>query len=162
MRYVVSGLVFAIGLREWTSEQHRHSPESRWRRHVAGDRQRRHLHGADGLARHHAQTEASSSRRGRNFAPRLVDVRAADAGAAVGWPAWDAYRPDATRPLKLATAAGAAQWLGGAARLYRYETSPNEKAVVYALAWRAGSDWTVVIVEASQRDLREAQRGRSR
>src|SRR5262249_42478008 len=33
--------------------------------------------------------------------------------------------------------------------VYNYETSPNERTVVYALAWRAGQDWTVTIVEAS-------------
>jgi CubicO group peptidase (beta-lactamase class C family) len=78
----------------------------------------------------------------------VLDVQAADADAAVA-AGWAGYRPDARRPLRLATPQAA---LNGweERRLYTYELSPNEKAVVYALAWRAGRDWTVVIVEASQ------------
>jgi CubicO group peptidase (beta-lactamase class C family) len=78
----------------------------------------------------------------------LVDVAAADATEAVA-AGWAAYRGDTHRPLRLATAQ--APFNGWEERhLYNYETSPNEKAVVYALAWRAGRDWMVVIVEASQ------------
>lgn len=76
----------------------------------------------------------------------MVDVRAADAAAALA-AGWASYRPDQTRPLRLATPQ--APFNGWEERhVYSYETSPNEKAVVYALAWRAGTDWTVVIVEA--------------
>lgn len=78
----------------------------------------------------------------------LLDVQAADANAAVA-AAWANYRPDANRPLRIATPQ--APYNGWEERHnYSYETSPNEKAVVYALAWRAGRDWTVVIVEASR------------
>jgi CubicO group peptidase (beta-lactamase class C family) len=78
----------------------------------------------------------------------LADVRAADAAAAVA-AGWAAYRPAANRTLRIATAQ--ATFNGWEERhLFSYETSPNEKAVVYALAWRAGADWTVVIVEASR------------
>jgi CubicO group peptidase (beta-lactamase class C family) len=78
----------------------------------------------------------------------LVDVQAADADAAMA-AAWAAYRPDSKRPLKIKT--DQPPYNGWEERhLYSYETSPNEKAVVYALAWRAARDWTVVIVEASQ------------
>ncbi|MDB5516454.1 MAG: serine hydrolase, partial [Tardiphaga sp.] len=78
----------------------------------------------------------------------ILDVQAADADAAVA-AAWAGYRSDARRPLRLATPQAP---LNGweERRLYTYETSPNEKAVVYALAWRAGRDWAVVIVEAAQ------------
>lgn len=77
----------------------------------------------------------------------LLDVRAADAAAAVA-AGWAAYRPDANRPLKIATPQ--APYNGWDERhVYIYETSPNEKAVVYALPWRAGGDWLVVIVEAA-------------
>jgi CubicO group peptidase (beta-lactamase class C family) len=78
----------------------------------------------------------------------ILDVQAADADAAVA-AGWTSYRPDARRPLRLATPQAP---LNGweERRLYTYETSPNEKAVVYALAWRAGRDWAVVIVEAAQ------------
>ena len=77
----------------------------------------------------------------------MLDIHAADAAAAVA-AGWAAYRPDANRPLKIATLQ--APYNGWDERhLYIYETSPNEKAVVYALAWRAGGDWLVAIVEAA-------------
>ena len=78
----------------------------------------------------------------------LLDVQAADAASAVAV-GWANYRPDANRPLRIATPQ--APYNGWEERhLYSYETSPNEKAVVYALAWRAGGDWMVVIVEATR------------
>lgn len=81
----------------------------------------------------------------------LVDVQAADSAAAVA-AGWASYRPDANRPLRLATPH--APYNGWDERhLYYYETSPNEKAVVYALAVRADRDWTVAIVEASRSTL---------
>jgi CubicO group peptidase (beta-lactamase class C family) len=78
----------------------------------------------------------------------LLDVHAADAASAVA-AGWANYRPDANRPLRITTPQ--APYNGWEERhLYSYETSPNEKAVVYALAWRAGGDWLVVIVEATR------------
>ena len=44
-------------------------------------------------------------------------------------------------------------------RVFSYETSPNEKAVVYALAWRAGQAWTVVIVEATDATFEKRNAG---
>jgi CubicO group peptidase (beta-lactamase class C family) len=77
----------------------------------------------------------------------LLDIHAADAAAAVA-AGWAEYRPDAKRPLRVATPQ--APYNGWEERhVYFYETSPNEKAVVYALAWRAGGDWMVVIVDAA-------------
>jgi CubicO group peptidase (beta-lactamase class C family) len=78
----------------------------------------------------------------------LVDVQAANADAAIA-AAWSAWRPEAKRPLRISTAQ--APYNGWEdRRVYTYETSPNEKAVVYALTRHAGADWVVVIVEASQ------------
>ena len=78
----------------------------------------------------------------------LVDVEAPDAGSAVA-SAWASYRPDARRPLKIAVPQAPNN--GWEERhLYSYETSPNEKIVVYALAWRTGKAWTVAIVEATR------------
>ena len=78
----------------------------------------------------------------------LIDVQAADADAAVA-AGWASYRPDASRPLRIATPQAPHNgW--EERRVYSYETSPNEKAVVYALAWRADRNWMVVIVEASR------------
>jgi CubicO group peptidase (beta-lactamase class C family) len=77
----------------------------------------------------------------------LVDVEVADAAAAVA-AAWMSYRPGDHRPLKIATASAPRDgW--EELHVYEYETSPNEKAEVYALACRAGRTWTVAIVEAS-------------
>src|SRR5882757_1404529 len=78
----------------------------------------------------------------------LVDIRAANAAAAVA-AGWASYRSDANRPLRITTPQTAQN--GWEERhVYNYETSPNERAVVYALAWRAGQDWIVAIVEASR------------
>ncbi len=78
----------------------------------------------------------------------IVDVRAADAEAAVA-AAWAAYRPAAKRPLKLATPTPARN--GWAERkTFEYETSPNERAVVEAIALRAGDAWTVAIIDGTE------------
>ncbi|MFS8065475.1 MAG: serine hydrolase domain-containing protein [Byssovorax sp.] len=78
----------------------------------------------------------------------LVDVNAPSADAAVA-AAWAAYRPDAKRPLKLASTRPARKgW--EERRVYDYETSPNERAVAYAEAFRHGAAWTVLIVEATK------------
>src|SRR5262249_30537201 len=38
-------------------------------------------------------------------------------------------------------------------KVYQYETSPNERAVVQALAWRAGDTWTVTIIDGTEPTL---------
>jgi CubicO group peptidase (beta-lactamase class C family) len=87
----------------------------------------------------------------------IVAVEAADAAAAVA-AGWASYRPDARRPLRLATEQ--APYNGWEERhIFSYETSPNEKAVVYALAWRAGRGWTVTIVEASSATFEKRNAG---
>ena len=78
----------------------------------------------------------------------VVDVQASGADAAVQ-AAWKIYKPDATRPLKLATDRPARNgW--DQRRVYDYETSPNERAVVQAVAYRAGAAWTVLIVDGTE------------
>jgi CubicO group peptidase (beta-lactamase class C family) len=78
----------------------------------------------------------------------LVDVRAADADAAVK-AAWTAYRPDAKWPLKVATPlADQDGWKDR--RRYIYETSPNERRDVAAVAMRNRNVWTVAISDMSQ------------
>lgn len=87
----------------------------------------------------------------------LVDVQAPDAVAAVA-AGWASYRPDANRPLRFVTPQ--APFNGWIERhVFNYETSPNEKAVVYALAWRAGPDWTVTIVEANRSTFQKRNTG---
>lgn len=87
----------------------------------------------------------------------IVDVQAADAAAAVA-AAWSAYRPEAKRPLRLATSSPPRDGWDERGH-FEYETSPNERAGVEASAMRAGGKWTVAIVDASEPTLekREAQ-----
>jgi CubicO group peptidase (beta-lactamase class C family) len=78
----------------------------------------------------------------------IVDVKANGADAAVA-AAWAAYKPDFKRPLKIALPQAAREgW--EERRVFQYETSPNERAVVVAYASRAGDAWTVVLVEGTQ------------
>jgi CubicO group peptidase (beta-lactamase class C family) len=77
----------------------------------------------------------------------IVDSRAADANSAVA-AGWAGYKPEATRPLKLVTPRPAREgW--DERQVFDYETSPNERAVVQAVALRAGSTWTVVILDGT-------------
>ena len=78
----------------------------------------------------------------------IVDSQAADAKAAVA-AAWAAYKPESKRPIKLITPQPAREgW--EERQSFDYETSPNEKIVVVAFALRAGTNWTVVILEGAQ------------
>ena len=78
----------------------------------------------------------------------IADCQAADAKAAVT-AGWAAYKPEAKRPLKLVTPRPAREgW--DERQVFDYETSPNERAVVQAVALRAGSMWTVFIVDGSE------------
>jgi CubicO group peptidase (beta-lactamase class C family) len=77
----------------------------------------------------------------------IVDSQAADATAAVA-AAWAAYKPESKRPIKLVTPRPAREgW--DERQVFDYETSPNERAAVQALALRAGSRWTVVILDGT-------------
>jgi CubicO group peptidase (beta-lactamase class C family) len=76
----------------------------------------------------------------------IVDAPgAADAKAAVA-AAWAAYQPEFKRSLRLATPRPARDgW--DERQVFAYETSPNERAVATAIASRAGTNWTVVILD---------------
>jgi len=77
----------------------------------------------------------------------LVDVTAKDADAALA-AAWSAYKPDAKWPLKVTT--GVPDRDGWSKqRAYEYQTSPNEKRGVQALARFANDRWTVLIFDMS-------------
>jgi len=78
----------------------------------------------------------------------IVDAKAKDADGAVA-AGWAAYQPGFKRPLKIALPQAARNgW--EERKSYQYETSPNERAVVQALAWRAGDAWTVVLIDGSE------------
>ena len=77
----------------------------------------------------------------------IVDSQAADAKAAVT-AAWATYKPESKRPIRLVTPRPAREgW--DERQVFDYETSPNERAAVQALALRAGKLWTVVILEGT-------------
>jgi CubicO group peptidase (beta-lactamase class C family) len=81
----------------------------------------------------------------------IVDSQAPDAAGAVA-AGWAAYKPDQKRPLKLVTAMPPREgW--DERQVISYETSPNERLVVEAIAMRAGQAWTVLIIEASEPTL---------
>ncbi len=89
----------------------------------------------------------------------LFESQAPDAKAAVA-AAWAAYKPEAKRPVKLVTPQTARDgW--DERQAFEYETSPNEKAAVFALAQRAGSAWMVFLLDGSQStaEKRGAQTG---
>jgi CubicO group peptidase (beta-lactamase class C family) len=78
----------------------------------------------------------------------IVDSNAGDANSAVA-AGWGVYKPDAKRPLKLVTPRPAREgW--DERQAFDYETSPNERAVVHAVALRAGNRWTVVILDGTE------------
>jgi CubicO group peptidase (beta-lactamase class C family) len=78
----------------------------------------------------------------------IVDVKAPDAASAVS-AAWSSYRPDFKRAVKLMTPSPARDgW--DEEKNFDYETSPNERAVIQALAWRAGENWTVTLLDGKE------------
>ena len=78
----------------------------------------------------------------------IVDLQAADADAAVA-AGWAAYKKGFDRPLLISVPQAPRDgWVERKA--YQYETSPNERAVVSAYAWRAGDAWTVVLIDGSE------------
>lgn len=79
----------------------------------------------------------------------IVDVGAAADASQAAAAAWKIYRPEATRTAKLVTPRAARD--GWEARsVVDYETSPNEKAYITAVALRHQSSWTILIVDGSE------------
>jgi len=77
----------------------------------------------------------------------IIDVHAPDAAAAAS-AAWKIYKPDSKRPLRVSTP-GAARNGWEERQNFEYETSPNERADVEAIALRAGDAWTVAILDGT-------------
>src|SRR6266550_4010391 len=78
----------------------------------------------------------------------LAEPQSSERLAAVA-AAWSAYRPDFKRPVKLVNPIPPRDgW--DERKNFDYETSPNERAVIGALARRAGDQWTVVILEGTE------------
>ena len=78
----------------------------------------------------------------------IFDAPVGDAEAVVK-EAWAAYRPESKRPVKLVTPLPPKEgW--DERKAFDYETSPNERAAVQALALRAGTSWTVAILDGTE------------
>ena len=78
----------------------------------------------------------------------IFDAQAGDAESVVKT-AWVAYRPESKRPVKLVTPLPPKEgW--DERKAFDYETSPNERAAVQALALRAGTSWTVAILDGTE------------
>ena len=77
----------------------------------------------------------------------LVDVEAKDADAAVA-AAWAAYKPDHPWPLKVTSESPDRDgW--SKQKVYEYQTSPNEKRTVQAVARFANGRWNVDLIDVS-------------
>ncbi len=78
----------------------------------------------------------------------IFDSDAATADAAIE-AAWAAYKPGEKRPIRQKLSPPAREgW--EEVQVYLYETSPNERAVVQAVALRSKNAWTVVLVNGKQ------------
>lgn len=78
----------------------------------------------------------------------IVDTEATDAAGAVA-AGWAAYKPEHKWPVKVVTPRPAREgWEDR--QVFDYETSPNERAAVQAIALRAGTTWTAVILDGSE------------
>ena len=79
----------------------------------------------------------------------VVDVGSAKDAAAAAATAWSLWKPAQTRPPKLITARPARNgW--EERQVIDYETSPNEKRSLYAVAYRTGSNWTVFLADGAE------------
>src|SRR6266516_2608176 len=78
----------------------------------------------------------------------IFDVHASAASAAVA-SAWATYRPEMKRPLKVAVSIPDRNGWTDSKR-FIYETSPNERAVVVAVALHSGDTWTVVLADGTE------------
>ena len=77
----------------------------------------------------------------------VIDLKAADAAAAVR-EAWARYRPDEKHAVRVATPRSARNgW--DERKVFDYDTSPNERLALTAMAMRRGADWTVLLIDPS-------------
>ena len=78
----------------------------------------------------------------------IFDAGVATDAKAAATAAWVAYRGKETHPVKLMTVnAPKDGW--DERQTVEYETSPNERATIFAMALRAGKNWTVVVLDAT-------------
>jgi CubicO group peptidase (beta-lactamase class C family) len=86
----------------------------------------------------------------------IFDAGAAASAQAAVTAAWAALKGSQTHPLKLVSPLPARDgW--DERQFFSYETSPNERAVVQAIALRAGTAWTVVLVDGTDPTFEKRQ-----
>ena len=118
------------------------------RRLTPRNSRRRHVHCAQGWTLLSGTDQVLLAPPEADARLALVEVIASDAATAVA-SAWTTYRPRRKRPLKMVNARpGRNGW--DERKVFDYETSPNERLVVQALALRKGDRWLVVIVEGAK------------
>ncbi|HVU22094.1 MAG TPA: serine hydrolase domain-containing protein [Rhizomicrobium sp.] len=99
------------------------------------------------LTRHDKYVVATSSEGDTFFV--IADIAAAKDAADAVVQAWALYRPDVHRKVQTMTARpGRDGW--DERQVVQYETSPNEKAAVQAVAMRSGTKWVVDIVDGKE------------
>lgn len=84
-----------------------------------------------------------------NLAIAVVDIGQSAGAEDAAAKAWAVYRPQAGRKVRLVTPLAPGEGWDERVSI-AYETSPNEKAVVSALALRNGQSWTVMIADGSE------------
>src|SRR5580692_9273383 len=78
----------------------------------------------------------------------IFDAGAAGDAKAAATAAWLAYKGKETHPVKLMTASAPKDgW--DERQTVEYETSPNERASIFAMALRAGKNWTVIVLDGT-------------
>lgn len=108
------------------------------------------LPGGWAKAMHGKATIVSAPEKDTNLA--LVDVGAAVDAQAAAATAWAAYTADPLRTVRLVTKGAPGDGWDERTSI-AYETSPNEKKQVSALALRKGAAWTVLIVDGAEATL---------
>ena len=84
-----------------------------------------------------------------NLSIAVVDAGQAPGAREAAAKAWSLYKPGAARTVRLVTSAAPGE--GWDERVgIAYETSPNERRVVSALALRKGASWTVMIADGAE------------
>jgi len=84
----------------------------------------------------------------------LMNVPDAVGASAAVAAAWRFYKPDLHRPLQFSVPLAAHNgW--DEEREFTYETSPNEHAIVQAIAFHYAGHWTVLIVDGSESTLQK-------
>ncbi|HTT99841.1 MAG TPA: serine hydrolase domain-containing protein, partial [Rhizomicrobium sp.] len=99
------------------------------------------------LATHDKYVVASSVENDTFFV--FADIAQAKDAADAVLQAWALYRPDVHRKVQTMTAQpGRNGW--DERQVVEYETSPNEKAAIQAIAQRNGTKWTVIILDGKE------------